>query len=274
MKYQYYKRMEILELKQNVSYINNKFTNISLPKHFHEEYSLSLIYDGIHRYENEKNNYNLNSGIIQVVNPYEFHTTQNSSWAYLNIMPTATLVNSIAKDILQNDTINTIVFKSTITDIKAIELFQIFFRTLENKNINKLEIDTVIISFFEYILKYHSSFNSINLPNITCSKKDLNKALEYINDSDINDNLSLENISSEIGISKYHFLKEFKKHIGITPNQYIQIKKINKTKELIQKDIPLSHIAYECGFNDQSYMIKVFKKFYGYTPSNLGNIHI
>ena len=116
--------MEILELKQNLSFINNKFTNISIPKHFHEEYSLSLIYDGIHRYENEKNNYNLNSGIIQVVNPYEFHTTQNSSWAYLNIMPTATLVNSIAKDILQNDTINTIVFKSTTISCSTNDIYR------------------------------------------------------------------------------------------------------------------------------------------------------
>ena len=38
--------------------------------------------------------------------------------------------------------------------------------------------------------------------------------------------------------------------------------------------MPLSHIAYECGFADQSYMIKVFKSFYGFTPSKLRKIII
>lgn len=86
------------------------------------------------------------------------------------------------------------------------------------------------------------------------------------------DNLSLEDISSEIGISKFHFQKEFKKCMGLTPNQYIQIRKANLAKKMIQKKIPLSHIAYECGFSDQSYMIKVFKKYHGYTPHKLNTI--
>ena len=138
---------------------------------------MSLIYEGVHKYENEKNNYNLNSGIIQIVNPYEFHTTQNSSWAYLNIMPTAQFIIDIAQDILQSDVINTIFFDSTISDLRAIKLFHIFFKTLENKALNKLEIDSSIICFFEYILKYHSTFKHTNIPNITCTRKDLNRTL-------------------------------------------------------------------------------------------------
>ena len=42
--------------------------------------------------------------------------------------------------------------------------------------------------------------------------------------------------------------------------------RINHSLELIKKDYPLSIIAVECGFFDQSHFIKEFKKMYGITP--------
>jgi len=45
-------------------------------------------------------------------------------------------------------------------------------------------------------------------------------------------------------------------------------------KKMIEKKMPLAHVAYECGFNDQSYMIKIFKKYNGYTPKNLNSLII
>ena len=72
-------------------------------------------------------------------------------------------------------------------------------------------------------------------------------------------------------MSKYHFLREFKKETGVTPNQYIQIKKVNKVRSFLKTDASLSSIAYECGFTDQSHMIKVFKRFIGYTPKQFKN---
>ena len=261
-------------LKQHLSFVNNKFENINMAKHFHDEYSFSLIYDGNHSYENEKEKFTFGSGMIQVVNPYEMHSTKNSSWSYLNIMPSTELINDIAKSLTQDDSKKDILFHPIITDSQAIKLFHHLFVLMTDKEESKMAIDTAMIEFFECALRYHSSQNKDKIVNITCTKQELNTALEYMNDYEKKDEITLDDISSQIGISKYHFIKEFKKYIGITPNQYLQIKKANWTKELLQKDIPLSHIAYECGFTDQSYMIKVFKKFYGYTPTKLNNLLI
>lgn len=260
------------DFNQNLSFINNKFKNLSLDKHFHEEYSFSLIYGGNHIYENEQDKFNLSSGILQVVNPNELHSTQNSSWSYLNIMIRSDLINDVVKNLEQNDKINTILFKPIINDKKAINLFNQLFILLNNKKENKISIDSCLIEFLEYIIEFHSSNKLSKIENITSSKKMINRALEYMNNYNKTEELTLSSIANEIEISKYHFIKEFKKHTGITPNQYLQIKKVNWTKELLQKNIPLSHIAYECGFTDQSYMIKVFKRFYGYTPTKLKKI--
>ena len=186
-------------------------------------------------------------------------------------MPSIDLINAILKDMIQSCIKNNIKFKTIINDKKAIKLFYSMYHSLNSKTKYQLEIDVLIIEFFEYILKYHTIKNADEAVNISCSKKDLNNALDYMNNIDMKDNLSLDQISSQANISKYHFHKEFKKYLGITPNEYMQIRRVNLVKQMIEKKIPLSHIAYECGFNDQSYMIKIFKKYNGYTPNKLHN---
>ena len=259
-------------IEQQLSFINNKFENITLDKHFHEEYSFSLIYKGEHLYENEKNRFNLGLGTLQVVNPYELHSTKNSSWSYLNVMINSELINEIAKNLTQDSSIKNILFNPIINDKEAIKLFNLIFNLISSKNYNDIDIETYIIQFIEYILKYHTNEKLLSFANITCTKETINKAIEFMNEYDKKVEISLSDIALEVGITKYHLIKEFKKHIGITPNQYLQIKKVNLSKNLIKKNIPLSHVAFESGFTDQSYMIKVFKRYYGYTPSKLNSL--
>ena len=263
---------KILNFEENISFINNRFQNISLKKHFHEEYSFSLIYEGDHLYENEKDRFKLNSGVLQVVNPYEFHTTYNSTWSYLNLTIKKEFVDYMANNIFEDENINNIRFYSVIKDKNILNLFYTLYVHVSSKNKNDFELESILIDFFTTIIKNCSSNNLLEIKDTIVSKNKIIDALRVMDDKNSLNELSLDNISNEIGISKYHFIKEFKKVMGITPNQYLQIKKINFSKSLMQSSTPFSNIAYECGFTDQSYMIKVFKSFYGYTPNKLNKI--
>ncbi len=68
------------------------------------------------------------------------------------------------------------------------------------------------------------------------------------------------------------FQENLKKHYKVSPANFIQIKRVNKIRHSLKKNLSLSEIAYECGFSDQSYMIKVFKKYTGYTPSKIQSL--
>jgi len=52
----------------------------------------------------------------------------------------------------------------------------------------------------------------------------------------------------------------------LTPYQFILKLRIEYALKLIQKNYPLSIVAVESGFFDQSHFIKEFKKIYGVTP--------
>ena len=83
--------------------------------------------------------------------------------------------------------------------------------------------------------------------------------------SNINDHfsedLSLEMLSSKFYISKFYLTREYKKIYGMTIFQHIINSRINYGKKLLRfSDNSIDEIAHLCGFNDQSYFARQFKK--------------
>ena len=87
----------------------------------------------------------------------------------------------------------------------------------------------------------------------------------YINNN-ICEKILLEDISSELNISKEHLTRKFKEIEGITPYTYVLNLKIEKAKQLLAKDYDISEVAFKIGFFDQSHFNKVFKKHVSTTP--------
>ena len=80
--------------------------------------------------------------------------------------------------------------------------------------------------------------------------------------------LRLEKLAVEAGMSKHHFCRVFKKHMGMSPMHFLTTLRIERSKELF-KSSPhsVSAVAGEVGFNDLSSFIKHFKKVTGSTPT-------
>jgi AraC-like DNA-binding protein len=83
---------------------------------------------------------------------------------------------------------------------------------------------------------------------------------------------NIDEMAKHAGMSKFHFIREFKKNIGITPWQYILQRKITRAKELLHnRDKTIKQIAYETGFRDPDYFSTTFRKFTGLKPGDFRN---
>lgn len=91
------------------------------------------------------------------------------------------------------------------------------------------------------------------------------QAIEYI-DHHLSQSINLEDLSSYVGISKFHFSRLFKKSMGISPHQYVIQQRIELAKKLLAKDLSISDIALECGFNSHAHLSKYFRNCVGMTP--------
>ncbi|HEM3651637.1 helix-turn-helix domain-containing protein [Streptococcus suis] len=83
----------------------------------------------------------------------------------------------------------------------------------------------------------------------------------------INRQLTIQSICTEIGLSQYHFMRKFKIDIGMTVGAYIKKEKIAYAKFLlVYTNQSISEISEYLIFNSQSYFTSVFKKETGKTP--------
>jgi AraC-like DNA-binding protein len=75
-------------------------------------------------------------------------------------------------------------------------------------------------------------------------------------------------IAIQHGISSRYLNKLIYQHTGLTPVSFNKIRRFQFSLKLIAKhNQPLTAIAYESGYFDQSHFIKEFKSFTGLTPS-------
>lgn len=92
------------------------------------------------------------------------------------------------------------------------------------------------------------------------------EAIRYIN-KNVNQQLTLEQISSIVGISRTHLCAVFKKETGDTLIAYLTKKKMVEAKRLLSSTkMSLSAISEYLGYSSQSHFQKVFHDQIGETP--------
>ncbi|WP_346831477.1 AraC family transcriptional regulator [Pseudomonas abietaniphila] len=78
---------------------------------------------------------------------------------------------------------------------------------------------------------------------------------------------SIEQVANECAISRSHFSRAFKNTTGLAPHDWLRQEKIRRAEALLKTgQIPISRVAQECGFSDQSYFTRVFRQLKGISP--------
>jgi signal transduction histidine kinase/ligand-binding sensor domain-containing protein/DNA-binding response OmpR family regulator len=103
-------------------------------------------------------------------------------------------------------------------------------------------------------------------------EKFLKKALEYIEVNISNPNLSVENLSKHLNVSRGSLYKKLLTLTGKTPVDCIRTIRLKRAMQLLAKSqLCIANVAYDVGFNNPAYFAKVFREEYGMLPSEYIN---
>ncbi|MBE5983631.1 MAG: AraC family transcriptional regulator [Paenibacillaceae bacterium] len=81
--------------------------------------------------------------------------------------------------------------------------------------------------------------------------------------------IKLKELADELNVSLNHLICEFRKETGFTPNSYLQKNRMKQASILLSStDMTMQEISSSVGISDANYFIKVFKKYYGETPTS------
>ena len=120
----------------------------------------------------------------------------------------------------------------------------------------------------EIIRSYEGQLSQFELSYSSESLKYMETALNYI-DEHLESDLTLEMLADVAHMSKTYFCGQFKKLNGISPWEYITIKRIEKAITLIESsNLSRLEIALKCGYNNTSNFYYAFKRVTGKTPGD------
>ena len=79
--------------------------------------------------------------------------------------------------------------------------------------------------------------------------------------------IALEDVAREAGVSPFHFLRAFSAVLDVTPHQYLVRSRLRRAARLlVDDDKSITDIAYDVGFNDLSNFVRSFHRAAGVSP--------
>lgn len=86
--------------------------------------------------------------------------------------------------------------------------------------------------------------------------------------------LSLATLSRAVSMSKFHFLRTFRRVTGLSPHQYVLRQRLSRAaRRLVTTAEPVSTIAFDAGFGDLSTFNARFRRVFGESPSRFRQRH-
>jgi AraC-like DNA-binding protein len=118
-----------------------------------------------------------------------------------------------------------------------------------------------ILRVLFYMIRHHGS--SMRLPQGTTGHPELLRllpVLEMIEQRISDPKLAVGDLAAKVCLSESQFRKLFRRVTGMGPVHFIQGQRIKRACALLRtSDLSVGRIAELCGFNDQSFFVRIFK---------------
>lgn len=238
-----------------------RFRNSVVDWHYHQNPYFSYSLEGHCIEKNKKQSYSVQPGTLLFHNWQDAHCNVNHSEYSRNFYI------ELDKEWLKNyDIGNDVMEGSTQIGnpfLKAL-YHQIYLETKLKDNTFQIATESLLLNIFG-ILK------EVNMVKTSIKPLWVNKVKEIIHNQ-FTEKITLQYLSKETNIHPTHLSRDFSRYFGTTIGNYIRKVKIEHSVILLVKFEPLTDIAYQCGFSDQSHFIRCFKSTYNMTPNTFMKI--
>lgn len=149
-------------------------------------------------------------------------------------------------------------------------ILELFFIEAQAKGRNGYTYLKHLLSLLStHYIQNYSNYKDLQSERATSSKFDKHQfhSVDVFIEKNIGSQITVDDMADLLHCSKFYFLREFKKLMGITPYQYLMNKRLKKAQTFLSSgNRDIASIAFELGFSDQSHFTRTFKKQFGVTP--------
>lgn len=156
------------------------------------------------------------------------------------------------------------------------DIVNIFIKVILKLEIPLAEHDTRDVLMFQTVVDLQGSMpelidkvcKEISLRRQDSGRRLMERVTQYIDEHYDNPNINLPMVADQFDMSIYTLSSIFNEMMGMSFRVYIVNRRIEESKRLLlSTEMSVKEVAFEVGFRDVSYFIKLFKKDTGVTPN-------
>lgn len=150
-------------------------------------------------------------------------------------------------------------------------------------NINATELINSVIAIenhptSEILYSYFKSFNKIDIPflkslvSLTVQHAIYpvsQSTIEFLRLASEKEVKTIKTTAFDNGIGLRTLQRNFKNEVGLSPKEYLRIKRMNKIEEKLSQNLDVFQIIADFEFSDQAHFIKDFKQLRRFTPTEI-----
>ena len=124
-----------------------------------------------------------------------------------------------------------------------------------------LTIDAVIMTLAEGLLEAEGTRTTAKSVDVRA----VQRAREFL-DAERDRTVHSPELESITGLTRYELARQFRQTFGTSPHRYHLMRRVDKSRALIDEERALADVAQETGFADQAHFTRTFKSAFGVTP--------
>ncbi|WP_245944768.1 AraC family transcriptional regulator [Crenobacter cavernae] len=242
-----------------------RFVGHVFAPHFHEEYVVNTLIDGVQRYRYQGDVHSAGRGALVLVNPDTVHTGEagtDHGWAYHGFLPTASFMRRLAADLSGQTSAEPFFTTTAVFDPDLAGRLVRLYEVLRHSH-DRLLRESLLTAVFGDLMTRHMQVRAVE--PAPC-RDGVARARTLLADR-LADNLTLAELAKEAGMSPYHFNRSFHKAYGLPPIAWRLQLRIARARGLLARGVTPAEAALSAGFADQSHLTRAFRRSLGVTPA-------
>ncbi|WP_224366848.1 AraC family transcriptional regulator [Hyalangium versicolor] len=234
--------------------------------HSHDGFALGVIERGVEAFRYRGEMQYAPAGTVVLVNPGELHTghsVQDGGWTYRMFYPAPRLLEDVATELTGRSRGTPFFGAAVVDDPDAAQLIRALHDSME-RPASALERQSRLFATLVSLVSRHAAPRP-DARSVGNENEAVRRARDYL-EAHPGENVTLEHLANLAGLSVFHFVRVFRREVGLPPHAYQIELRVRRARELLRQGLPPGQVAAALGFSDQSHLTREFKRRIGLTP--------
>jgi AraC-like DNA-binding protein len=246
-----------------------RFESYSFGRHYHLDYHIGLVVEGAQRQQCNRQSALLTPGRISLMPPGEIHDGCHDGDQPC-VLKTFRLAPDLLQQLMQDlaGSARPTPLSASIVDqpLLASQLVQLHHTLQHPVAVSALALQSEWLSAL-YCLFAGAGSIEPQLLRGGLSREQLRRVRDYCM-AHLDQKITLDELAAECQIGRFHFLRQFRQTVGMTPHAWLLRLRLEHACALLaRRQQSIASVAQLVGFYDQSHFNRAFRQAFGVSPS-------